>query len=247
MSISLGFDGIALAVLLVLPGLVTLVWEALIAGHRPQSGFEWLGHSVLRSIVLNAALLAFFGPVLFTDYGTYEAFRESLPNLPLDVVNVHLMELYVGAVLFGIGTGLLVLMLKRSRKELAYRLGFTRQTDFDSVFNATVLRLQDKLEHRSRHRIWLSLTIQGQQCIGQLRSANIKITRDKPIELVLNPVYVVRSSRGEGVSFTPLDLPLRTAGLKSTGVYVRLQPGDPLCIAHGPQHLFPEKAPTASD
>lgn len=227
MSISLGFDGVALAALLLMPGLVTLIVMSVILGSQHRTGFEWLGHSLLCSITLNALKLWFTGPIRFSDFQTYEAFRSALPNLPLETVNEHLLYLYSAAVFFGVALGVGSLTVRNGRKWLVFGAGRPTPTDHDSVFNATIMRLEDVVKRKRSGAIWLLLDVDGHRCLGQLRSANLKVARDKPIELFLQPVYQV-----DDEPILP-SLPSFTL----CGLYHRLEPGKPVMIFSGAEAL----------
>ncbi len=193
----IGVDALLVSIFLILPGFFASTIERIFIPRGTLSELNWAAVSVLRSLVLNAAVLLPF--VLFTGFAEPETgikdLGDTLVGKPVWQVAVYLALVYglAGAwgLLSGIARGL-------SLQRLAFLRGWTRIAPDSDVWNLALgarFRTKEnrKLRGKPQQEVpWMRVRLPDRRTVlGRMKYSSVRISEENPIEAYLDPVYEV--------------------------------------------------------
>ncbi len=224
----LKLEPLIVGIFAILPGFLSAAVRSILVSGKGTTTAEWTVTSIVTSLFLNAFALT----VWFLIIGQAVDLSKSVGEIgtqvsaaPASMVAIYLAVLYGFALVWGAVSGL---ARQYSPRHIAFLTRLTPISPEPDVFHLALgerFRTKKNLAKRGQNDQqvpWLKLHSDTGVILGRLRSSSVKIERDKPFEVYLEPAYTVEN----GV-LTPID---REDGAEFVGLYVRLKPENTLKV-----------------
>jgi hypothetical protein len=205
----LSVENIAIGLFFILPGFISTAVRGAIVPGPSQSVGDWVVTCVIGSLTLNALALAlvilFGGSALFGD--TIGVSVDTLKQYTLKSAAYYVGGLY----LLAIGWGICSALLWRFRpRRLAFLTHLTPVMPDEDVLTPTLAELYA----HGAQAVWIRVPRERETILGKICTTSFSIEQDKPVEIHLDPGYVIPANATQ-----PLVAP---AGAQPGGIYLRL-------------------------
>lgn len=236
----IGFEALVTAVFLLLPGFLAASLFGLLSGQPRSSSVQVTLYSLIASLALFVAALSvllFKGVVAFDLDAPVEELIDNSKKLPMSSVLQLFAAMMFGAVVWGVGTGLL------SRFSLARFLYSARLTPVapeDNVFTqvlSEIYRTRDNLAKRRCGQMkvpWLIISGENISVFGRLQQGSVRIAANEAFEVYLSPCY--RLNADQSLAEKPWQ------SLSIEGLYCHIQPGDQVEILTAQMDWKPDQS-----
>ncbi len=243
-----GLEAFWVLLFLVLPGFVAALAAAVVrrirdagAPAEPRSAAAIIASGLVVSVLANAGALPIFAWSK-AEFGlelTWSQLAAQLATLRLSEGFAYLGLLYGIATLAGLGYGLINV---KHLHALLYALGRTDISPERDVWTTALTEIfEDPASAARRHFagrpfvLWLLVQdgeAAGPPYLGRLAHSSARISREKPIELYLDPAYRLEDGTPRRVVPGPAALPV--------GLHLRLRPESRVEVFATPEDWTPE-------